>query len=46
MPVTKSKYNDLKKLFGTGIIPKIFRSEYVKFPYNNGKDVLIDRDIY
>ncbi|CAG9781776.1 unnamed protein product [Diatraea saccharalis] len=31
LPITKTKYNDLKKLCETGVIPKIFQREYLNF---------------
>ena len=45
LPITKTKYNDLKKLCDKGVIPKIFHDEYYNFPNCNGKDVLIDTDV-
>lgn len=45
LPITKTKYNDLKKLCDTDAIPKIFHGEYLNFPTCIGRDVLIDTDI-
>lgn len=46
LPITKAKYNDLKKLCDTGAIPRIFHSEYINLPSSTtGKDALIDTDI-
>lgn len=45
LPITTAKYRDLKKLCDTGVIPKIFHTEYSNFPHRNGKDELVDTDI-
>lgn len=45
LPITKAKYNDLKKLCDTGAIPKIFHTEYLNMPIGNGRDELLDTDI-
>ncbi|CAH1645621.1 unnamed protein product [Spodoptera littoralis] len=45
LAITKSKYNDLKKLCDTNVIPKIFHSEYLNLQTNNAKDQLVDTDI-
>ncbi|CAG9790210.1 unnamed protein product [Diatraea saccharalis] len=45
LPISVAKYNDLKKLCETGIIPKRFHDEYLRLP-NKAKvlDVLNDTD--
>lgn len=45
LPITNTKYSDLKKLCDTNVIPSIFHAEYLKLPTYNGKDFLIDTDI-
>lgn len=45
LAITKTKYNDLKKLCDTNVIPKIFHAEYLNLQTNNGKDELLDTDI-
>ncbi|KAL4711033.1 hypothetical protein ACJJTC_017998 [Scirpophaga incertulas] len=41
LPITKTKYNNLKKLCDTNVIPRLFHAEYLNFPTCNGKDVFI-----
>lgn len=46
LPISKAKYNDLKKLCETDVIPKIFQREYFALPTNGGIiDTLIDTDV-
>lgn len=45
LPITTTKHNDLKKLCNTGVIPRLFHSEYASFSHRIGKDVLVDTDI-
>ncbi|CAH2095702.1 unnamed protein product [Euphydryas editha] len=45
LPITRAKYNDLKKLCDTGVIPKIFHKEYLQLQTVNIKDVLVNTDI-
>lgn len=45
LPITITKYNDLKKLCDTNALPRVFHAEYLNFPKYNGRDVIIDTDI-
>lgn len=45
LPITKTKYKDLKKLCDTNVIKSVFHAEYINLPTHNGKDTLIDTDI-
>lgn len=45
LPIAIPKYNDLKKLCDTGIIPKTIHAEYLNLPNKSPvKDTLIETD--
>lgn len=45
LPITTSKFNDLKKLCDQGVIPRNFRDEYLNLQHRQGKDLLPETDI-
>ncbi|XP_050507499.1 uncharacterized protein LOC126885114 isoform X1 [Diabrotica virgifera virgifera] len=45
LPITKTKYNDLKKLCDDQVIPKLFQKEYINLPSVTGIDTLAETDI-
>lgn len=46
LPISKAKYDDLKKLCTDKVIPSCFHQEFINIPREtNGKDVLPDSDV-